>query len=102
MGGAPYKSAKEGVGTLSNVSTFNHERAPIPMSCLQLLNAIEANIWTNNNIQTEPLAASKSSPDSTQHSEWDCEHGVVQCVQLAPTLEQALLHISDCSVVPGM
>ena len=29
------------VGTLSSVSAFNHERAP--MSCLQRLNALEAN-----------------------------------------------------------
>ena len=28
MGGAPYKSAKEGVGTLSIVSAFNHEERP--------------------------------------------------------------------------
>ena len=30
MGEAPYKSAREGVGTLSSVSTFNHKRAPMP------------------------------------------------------------------------
>ena len=68
MGGAPYRSEKEGVGTgLSSVSSFNHERAP--MSCLQLLSVIEANNWTNNNVQTEPLVALKSSPDDKQHSE---------------------------------
>ena len=49
MGGAPYKSAKEGVGTLSTVSTFNHERAPT--SCLQRLEALEASNWTQNNVQ---------------------------------------------------
>ena len=38
---APYKSVKEGVGALSNVSTFNHKR--MPMSCLQRLKAIN---WT--------------------------------------------------------
>ena len=47
MGGAPYKSAKEGVGALSTVSAFNHERAPT--SCLQRLEALEANNCTQNN-----------------------------------------------------
>ena len=37
---------KRGVGALLSVSTFKHERAP--MSCLH---ALEANIWTNNNLQ---------------------------------------------------
>ena len=37
MGRAPYKSNKEGVGALLNVSTFNNERASMP--CLQQLNA---------------------------------------------------------------
>ena len=37
MGGAPYKTAKEGVGALSSVSAFNHKRAPT--SCLQWLDA---------------------------------------------------------------
>ena len=32
---------KRGVGALSTVSAFNHEKAP--MSCLQLLEAHEAN-----------------------------------------------------------
>ena len=41
MEGASYKSIKEGVGTPSSVSAFNHER--VPMSCLQQLNALEAN-----------------------------------------------------------
>ena len=40
---------KRGVGALSTVSAFNHERAP--MSCLQRLKALEANNWTQNNIQ---------------------------------------------------
>ena len=43
MGGAPYKSAKD---VLLSVSAFNHERAP--MSCLQQLDAFEAN---NCNVQ---------------------------------------------------
>ena len=47
-------SAKEGgggggVGTLLTVSAFNHERAPT--SCLQRLEALKANNWTQNNIQ---------------------------------------------------
>ena len=37
LGGAPYKSAKEGGGALSAVSAFNHERAPSGTSCLQRL-----------------------------------------------------------------
>ena len=40
---------KRGVGTLSTVSTFDHERAP--MSCLQRLEALKANNWTQNNVQ---------------------------------------------------
>ena len=49
MGRAPYMSAKGGVGALSTVAIFNHERAP--MSYLQQLEALEANTWTQNNIQ---------------------------------------------------
>ena len=64
MGGAPYRSEKEGVGaSLLSVSAFNHERAP--MSHLQLLSVIEANNLINNNVQTEPLVALKSSHDDT-------------------------------------
>ena len=37
MGGAPYKSAKEGGGYSFKYSAFNHERAP--MSCLHALEA---------------------------------------------------------------
>ena len=40
---------KRGVGALSTVSAFNHERAPT--SCLQRLKALEANNWTQNNVQ---------------------------------------------------
>ena len=40
---------KRGVGVLSTLSAFNHERAP--MSCLQRLKALEANNWTQNNVQ---------------------------------------------------
>ena len=39
---------KRGVGALSTVSTFNHERAP--MSCLQRLEDLEANKITYNGI----------------------------------------------------
>ena len=49
MGRAPYKSAKEGGGTLSSVSAFNYERAT--MSCVQRLDALEANNLTSNNVQ---------------------------------------------------
>ena len=37
------------MGALSTVSAFNHERAPT--SCLQQIEAIEANNWTQNNAQ---------------------------------------------------
>ena len=40
---------KRGVGTLSTISAFDHERAP--MSCLQRLEAFEANNWMQNNVQ---------------------------------------------------
>ena len=40
---------KRGVGALSSASTFNYERTP--KSCLQRLDALEANNWTNNNRQ---------------------------------------------------
>ena len=46
---APYTSVKEGVAILSSVSSFTHGRAP--MSCLQQLDALEANVWTNNDVQ---------------------------------------------------
>ena len=44
----PYMSRK-GMGTLSSVFTFYHERAPI--SCLQRLDALTANNWTNSSVQ---------------------------------------------------
>ena len=37
---------ERGVGALSNVSTFIHKRALT--SCLQRLDALEANNWTNS------------------------------------------------------
>ena len=40
---------KRGVGALSTVPAFNHERAPT--SCLQQLEALKANDWTQNNVQ---------------------------------------------------
>ena len=40
---------KRGMGALSIVSAFNHERAPT--SCLQWLEALEANNCTQNNVQ---------------------------------------------------
>ena len=39
---------KSGVGTLSDGSAFNHERAL--KSCLQRLDPLEADNWTNNNV----------------------------------------------------
>ena len=65
MGGAPYKSAKEGGGGYSFV--FNHERAPIChvysdfMSSKQIIGQLRT---------TKPPVSLKLSPDSTQHSEW--------------------------------
>ena len=49
MGGAPYKSAKEGHGCSFECFTFNHKR--VSLSCLQQLDALEANNWTNSNVQ---------------------------------------------------
>ena len=47
MGRALHKSTKEkGMGALSSVSVFNHERV-----CLKGLNALEANNWRNSSIQ---------------------------------------------------
>ena len=40
---------KRGVGALLTVSAFNHER--VSTSCLQWLEALGANNWTQNNIQ---------------------------------------------------
>ena len=44
MGGAPYKSAKEGMDALLSVSHLI-TKEPVPMSCLQRLNVLEANNW---------------------------------------------------------
>ena len=41
--------SKRVVGALSSVSAFNLER--VPMSCLQRLDDLKANNWTNNNVQ---------------------------------------------------
>ena len=49
MGGAPYKSDNKGVGTLSSVSAFNHER--VPTSCWQQLDAPKANNWTKYKVK---------------------------------------------------
>ena len=65
MGGAPYRSAKEGVGALLSFAAFNHER--VPMSCLQRLNALKAHNWTNNNVRQNHQQL-RSYPDGTQHS----------------------------------
>ena len=52
------------------------------MSCLQQLEALEANNWTQNNVHNKSPVASKSSPDGTQHSErhnhGDDEHSVAR------------------------
>ena len=58
---------KRGVGALSTVFVFNHERAPT--SCLQRLETLKANNWTQKKRTMESPATSKSSPDGTQHSE---------------------------------
>jgi len=48
MSREPYMFAKER-GDGHSFKCFNHERAP--MLCLQRLDALEANNWTNDNIQ---------------------------------------------------
>ena len=75
MGGAPCKSAKSRGGWCSFKCTFNYESAF--MSCLQRLNALEANNWTNNNIQR---SHSRFNVKSWWHATlWmalcHCEHG---------------------------
>ena len=50
-----YKYVKQGVGALSSVPAFNHER--VPMSCLQGVDVL----WANNWAVTELPAASKLS-----------------------------------------
>ena len=54
---------QEGAGTLSSASALYYERVLI--SCLQQLDALEANDYTNN----EDTSSFYKS-DSTQHSEW--------------------------------
>ena len=62
MGRAAYKSAKERGGRSFDCFPFNHT-----MSCLQRLDALEANNWTNNNIEQNHQQL--QSPDGIQHSE---------------------------------
>ena len=45
IGRAPYKSAKEGMDALLSVSHLTTKEVA-PMSCLQQLDALEANNWT--------------------------------------------------------
>ena len=67
--------SKRGMGTLLSVFTFNHER--VPMSCLQRLDALEANNWTNNNsvqrshqrLQTQSLTAHNTLNSTICHRE---------------------------------
>ena len=59
--------SKRGVGVLLNVSAFNHERAP--MSCLQRLDALEANNYTNNNVQWSHQRLQSQGLTAQQHSE---------------------------------
>ena len=48
MDGAPYKSAKVGGGRSFECFAFDHKS--VPMTCLQRLDALGANNWTNNNV----------------------------------------------------
>ena len=82
MGGPPYKSAKEGVGTLSTVSAFNHERAP--MSCLQRLKALEANNCTQNNIQRNCQWHSVAS--SVHHISYMLLYAKMLCINFGEVL----------------
>ena len=66
ISGAPYKSAKDGGGdALSSVSAFNHRRAPMS-SFSDLMPSKQINGQTIMYKRTP--AASKLSPDGTQHS----------------------------------
>ena len=62
-----YKSVKEDSGC--SFECFHILTMRAPKSCLQQLDTLKANDWTNNNCATESPAASKSSPDGTQQSE---------------------------------
>ena len=59
---------KRGVGTLSTVSAFNHER--VPTSCLQWLEALEANNWMQNNVQRNHQGL--RSWVLMAHNTWNC------------------------------
>ena len=63
-GGAPYKFSKEGVGALSSVTTKEHP-CHVYSDSMALKQIIGQTIT-----YSEAPAASKSSPDGTQHSEW--------------------------------
>ena len=64
---------KREVGGLLSVSTFNHKRAS--MSCVQRLNALEANNWTNNNAQQGHQQLQSRVLTAPCH----CEDGVAHC-----------------------
>ena len=57
--------SKRGVGALSSVAAFNHERAP--MSCLP--DALKVSNWTNNDVHWSQQRLQSQEPDGTQHSE---------------------------------
>ena len=90
MGGAPYKSAKEGGGRSLTVSAFNHERAP--KSCLQRLKVLKANNWTQNKVQRNHqqvwsrVLMAHNTPNGTMS---DGEHSVARG---AHPISYVLLH----------
>ena len=65
MGRAPYKSAKEGVGAILSVSTFNHRGAFVSCMLDSICQIIGQLIMYN-----KAVSLLKSSPDCTQHSGW--------------------------------
>ena len=65
MDRAPYKSAEKGSGHYFECFTFN--RKSVPLSCLQRLNALETNNWTNSNGITSGFEV---KADTTQHSDY--------------------------------
>ena len=78
---------KREVSALSSVSAFNHERAP--MSCLKLLDVLEAKNWTNNNAQRnhQRLRGQVLTTHNTQNGTCHHEHIIAKETLLLCGLE---------------
>ena len=91
MGGAPYKSAKEGGGC-----SFKCFRIQPPMWCLKRLDALQAYNWTSNNIQRSNQSQSLWSwcniVCSTCHILRPSMQSYVPCNNLWWSITWSLLH----------